>query len=76
MKTLYIATVQLSVSETDSFGGQKQYDRTETVPVWGSDESDAKTLIERHFAPPAKSPGNWVRITDIVLAEALGQPND
>ena len=74
MKNIYIATVTLNVSETDSFGGQTTTDPVHVLPVWADDDDEASTLIERHFARDNGAPGNWVRITDIVLQPALGDP--
>lgn len=73
-KNIYIATVTLSVSETNSFGDQKTSEPVEVVPVWAHDIEEAEALIRENYEEDCGSPGNWTRVTDIVLKSAIGTP--
>lgn len=75
MKKIYIATVTLSCSETDSLGRQTETQPVHIVPVWAHEEDDARCQIEQHYADDCHgSPGNWMRVTEIKLQGAIGTP--
>lgn len=75
MKNLYLATVTLSCSETNSFGKQKETAPVSHVPVWAHDEKDAREQIELYYNDDFYgSPGNWVRVKNIELNLAIGNP--
>lgn len=74
MKNIYIAKVTCSISSTNSFGEQKLSEDVEVVPVWASDLEEAEDLVKAHYNEDDRDPGNWVRVTDILLKSALGTP--
>ncbi len=75
MKKIYIATVTLSCSETNSSGKQTETQPVHIVPVWAHEEDEARSEIEQHFSDDGcGAPGNWVRVTDIKLQGAIGTP--
>ncbi len=69
MKTLYHAVITLHVSE---YLG-RSYDKEVIRLVWGADEDEAQTLIEKKY-DTGNSYSTSYTVTKIVLTEALGSP--